>query len=213
MPGCLEKVEGDFAIACLSPKHLGQLILAKGTGSPLVYVKTKHLLVWASEGAAITRAWTEVLGSPPSFGRFEWMTEGSALLVDRDEVRSASFTPKRRKWTSTVYYSTNTKGSTRDDYPVHTRGEVRALAACSVSRPDYSLSELGGLDVAEELAAEGLGFIQCEDCSDWTSEDNIESVSTYGHSSYLCGPCADWARSHGLTADEATIASLIELDR
>lgn len=52
----LEKMSGGFAIAAIDQNNPGKLLLAKGSSSPLIYLETDSMWIWASEEKAIRDA-------------------------------------------------------------------------------------------------------------------------------------------------------------
>lgn len=97
----LEMLQGAFAIAAIDPiKRPGRLILAKGSGSPLIVINTPDAIVWASTLKALKDAWGAVLGTPPSRkatadnyrGVYDF-NYGDLWVIDGDTVQRDRFQP------------------------------------------------------------------------------------------------------------------------
>ena len=93
---------GNMACAVIDPiKHPGQLILAKGSMSPLVLLHHRTGFYWASTKAAIEFVWGSLIGTPPTkkakdpteLGWYEFKY-GEAWLIDGDEAAPFKFVPK-----------------------------------------------------------------------------------------------------------------------
>jgi glucosamine 6-phosphate synthetase-like amidotransferase/phosphosugar isomerase protein len=205
-PDCLKAVEGDFAVALVDTNRAGELILAKGAHSPLVYVQTERLLVWASTHDAIRNAW-KAIGTPPAIRRFHWMQEGEALIVDGGKTHTATFEVKVSDYSHLLKgWYTNTAKKAKTDtkpwqtttYPVtqpknHLRNVVRGELL-----PAFD-SNGGEEDDGDELES-GLDVVRCEDCGEWVETWEVEQIPAYGLSMTMCGTCADWARAAGVVA-------------
>lgn len=92
VPKAMGLLEGSIAVGLMDAKS-GDVTLARGYSSPLVYVKTNSLIVFASTREAITRAWTSVLGTPPAADRFRFMSQGQGLAITNggETVRGFTF--------------------------------------------------------------------------------------------------------------------------
>lgn len=89
----LEKMSGGFAIAALDSSEPGKLLLAKGSSSPLVYLETDFMWIWASEDSAIKTAMYETIGWDVKAGDCKYLKHGEYLLIDGENYRRADFTP------------------------------------------------------------------------------------------------------------------------
>ena len=100
----LESLDGSYAIAAVSGMHPGELILAKGDISPLIYAVTDNLIVWASEMGALTSAWRRALGTPPASSKIRHLASGQMLRVAKDgRIERESFRAMQQyAWTSNV---------------------------------------------------------------------------------------------------------------
>lgn len=101
----LGKLAGNMACAVIDPvKHPGQLILAKGSSSPLIVLHHKTGFYWASTKEAIEFMWGSLIGTPPTrvakdptqLGWYEFKY-GEAWLIDGDEAAPFKFNPAH--WT------------------------------------------------------------------------------------------------------------------
>jgi hypothetical protein len=120
----LEALEGSFAIAAVWEQSPGLLMLAKGEWSPLAYVQSERLAMFASEGSAISRAWGNCIGTPPKQTRY--LQAGDVVIFDDAEVARRGFTPKRQK-----VYSVQTAAATGFDFDYRAwkaRESTKALA-------------------------------------------------------------------------------------
>ena len=111
----LEALDGAYAIAAVSAKHPGELILAKGDISPLIYVVTENLIVWASEMGALTKAWRHALGTPPVSRKIKHLSSGQLLRVAKDgKIEWESFRAiEQYVWQSATSGTSCTVGGTQ----------------------------------------------------------------------------------------------------
>lgn len=195
LPHCLEGLDGDFAVALVDPRRAGELVLAKGSGSPLVYVKTDHLLVWASTYEAIMGAWKDTIGTPPGVRRSTWLRDGEAVMVDGSTLETRRFEVPAPKltfsWASQNYCSTDTKAASEDTKKWSSSLKVTASEVSNM----LALTPAEEQEEQEEMEA-GLDFVQCEDCSDWVEAGDLRIVHSYGFQSALCHTCAEWAEKY-----------------
>jgi len=186
----LQELDGDFAVALASPKHPKELVLARGNFSPLVYVQTDHLLVWASTAEAIRNAW-KVLGSPPANGRFRHMLEGDALVINGGEVTRATFEPKARPLPSWAITKKTPKV-----YVPKTSYASREI----VTRYEWDDKECDLVAVTATVEDEdgdqedGWDIVKCDDCGDWIELDDLREVEMFGVTNLLCRACYEWAK-------------------
>jgi hypothetical protein len=102
----LGKLGGNMACAVIDPiKHPGQLILAKGSMSPLILLHHRTGFYWASTKAAIEFVWGSLIGTPPTkkakdpteLGWYEFKY-GEAWLIDGDEAAPFKFVPAHKTY-------------------------------------------------------------------------------------------------------------------
>lgn len=89
----LEQLEGAFAVALANCDRPGELILAKGESSPLLYAVTDKLIVWASTEWALISAWKAAIGTPPSVDRIRSLKFGGLMKVIDGKITHEKFTP------------------------------------------------------------------------------------------------------------------------
>jgi asparagine synthetase B (glutamine-hydrolysing) len=94
----LERLDGDFAIAAASEANPGELILARGTNSPLYVHETAQYVAWASTPDALCQAWRVSIGTPPRPERIKATREGTILRLTAEGTARATFAPMER-WT------------------------------------------------------------------------------------------------------------------
>ena len=95
----MEELDGSFAIAATSDDHPGELLLAKGEGSPLVVLVRDNLIMWASTTAALKYAWTTCIGTAPAFKHMKYLLSGEYMKVTVDgRVEEGKFKPKFRPY-------------------------------------------------------------------------------------------------------------------
>ena len=202
----LERLSGAFAIAAVHEARPGELLLAKGGWSPLVWYANESVLVWASEGAAITEAWRRAFGTPPS--RFNYASEGDLIRVTgANVVRSRFEVPKPPKprvvraesYGQSWHWNYGTARPALKPGP-KSAPSLAPVDACRVPIPKPTELDLGD-KLAEALAAvqdeapgtvgvwngagwsdwrpgddPGLADVRCACCDDWTDPLELEEV-------------------------------------
>lgn len=115
----LEDLDGGMAVAMAHEDHPGELILAKGSTSPLVYFTNGKILVWASTAECLLGAWKAAIGKPPMGGKIKYLTMGDAIIIKDGEFSLERFKAKISKWSSYgTWYEDNedpTVGYVKDD--------------------------------------------------------------------------------------------------
>lgn len=198
----LERLSGAFAIAAVHEGRPGELLLAKGGWSPLVWHANEHLLVWASEGAAITEAWRRVFGTPPA--RFTYASEGDLIRVSganivrtRFEVpkpparKVTTWVPDRDQWNGGQSWHWN-YGSARPALKPGPKDRSTApMDACRVPIPKPTELDLGdrlaeALSSVADEAPGTVGVWNGAGWSDWRPGDDP------GLADVRCACCDDW---------------------
>jgi hypothetical protein len=85
------KLEGHYAVAMIHEDKPNEIIIARGSNSPLFVLQTSQVLVWASTKYAIQQAWKAVFGSPPADKRFREITQGTMIRVIDGVVTESPF--------------------------------------------------------------------------------------------------------------------------
>lgn len=129
----LQELEGGFAIACVDPSVLPDTVmLAKGSSSPLKYVETDKLLVWASEDSAIRAAWKSTFGGMcPNIRKWSELQAGDILMVTPDGTEKLEF--------KTNYSRGYTYSGGTSSWPGHSRTKTTS------SHQSYTRAELDDL--------------------------------------------------------------------
>jgi len=148
----LGQLDGAYAIAAVDENRPGELVLAKGEWSPLVYFESENLIAWASEERALRTAWRAAVGTPPRRAVSMW--SGDILRVTSDgRVLREEFEPMVMKhWTKYVSSSSTSTKSV----PARTMSESSCLTPLmpGTSELRTALSELenrkpGAVEVAD----------------------------------------------------------------
>ncbi len=117
----LEKIDGMMAIAAIDVKNPGTVLLARGYSSPLVYIETKDMIVWASTVAAIQHMWSKCLGTPPKENKFVNVKEGELFVIENGVMTKDTFEYKVHDYSygyttrQSVYPYGGTATRVRDD--------------------------------------------------------------------------------------------------
>ncbi len=109
----LEKMSGGYAIAAIDEENPGKLLLAKGPTSPLTYLETEDMWIWASEEKAIKEAMFFAIDWDVKAYDCKYLKHGEYILVDGENHRRADFSPYVKPYVtkqSTGVYSTKTGG-------------------------------------------------------------------------------------------------------
>jgi asparagine synthetase B (glutamine-hydrolysing) len=176
----LERLQGAFAIAAVDTKRPGELMLARSGWSPLVYFRSRSLLVWASEAAAIGKAWQDAFGTAPSWDRFETLEEGSILRVRAGAIARERFTVKREPFRPAAYHWSACHTSQTVTKPLRlAQGLESALAGLATpKRTEPSVDETDYWLTAE---------VRCACCDQWEPwEATVVMLNER-----LCQGCAD----------------------
>jgi len=89
------EVEGKVACATIDPvRYPGKVLLVKGSYSPLHMIETPKFLVWASTTESMREAWGAVLGTPPAWKRFQYLSEHTGVIIDENGVSEVFNTEK-----------------------------------------------------------------------------------------------------------------------
>jgi predicted glutamine amidotransferase len=101
----LESLEGGFAVAMANENYPGELILAKGEMSPLIYFTNGRILLWASTHECLLSAWKQCIGKAPDRSKLKALKLGEAIVVKDGEMSIVEFQPKTIPWqTKYAYY-------------------------------------------------------------------------------------------------------------
>jgi hypothetical protein len=201
LPACLSELEGAFAIAAFDQTRPGSLVLAKGDYSPLHYVKTDRLLIWASTKEAIVEAWRSALGTPPGKRRFKQLASGEALIVEDGRIEK-----KRFKVAQTFVWTTSTRNLISASQGTKAGGTGTPLGTkqrgllVTPSAAEMEASFTDGLDDPKDSTSfdpSGLDFQKCEDCGHWFESEDLKSVASKmpGFDDLLCPDCYGWMLS------------------
>ena len=197
----LQELEGGFAIAAMNPTDFpDQLVLAKGTSSPLMILENDNFIIWASELGAIKDAWGDVLGTPPRDRKFESLGEGDLLYIEGDSSEAMTFEVKRRyvyygSSCGTGYSTTSTTGRSALCECGHTRfwhSGKDSLGSCVGSLEatgDRLCPCIEFLQDENEIGAStggGSVWIDCDSCGSWEPESQMEHI--YGNY-WMCEDC------------------------
>jgi predicted glutamine amidotransferase len=101
----LELMEGGFAIAAIDEENPGKLLLAKGSSSPLMYLETSGMLIWASTKMAIEDAMKYGLSYEVKYTDVKELQYGEYMIVDGEEIVKDKFTPYFKAVISSNNYS------------------------------------------------------------------------------------------------------------
>jgi hypothetical protein len=97
----LEKMSGGFAIAAIDQNNPGKLLLAKGSTSPLIYLETDSMWIWASEENAIKDALEFGLNIENAKKLdYKVMQYGEYILIDGEKSEKDNFKPYHKPYSS-----------------------------------------------------------------------------------------------------------------
>lgn len=94
----LEKLSGGFAIAVIDEKNPGRLILAKGSSSPLMYLETSGMWIWASESEVILKALEFGMGFEAKRADINELKYGEYLMIRDGNSLKEDFKPYVKTW-------------------------------------------------------------------------------------------------------------------
>src|SRR5436190_5026134 len=168
----LEPLDGQYAIAAVSGRHPGELILAKGDTSPLIYVVTDNLIVWASEFGSLLKAWRLALGTPPDSKKLRHLSSGQLVRVAKDgKVEFESFKALQQySWSWSAPYSYSWLNDDKDDACKVSDQTGKSL---DLHRKSDALSPK--LEEAlEELERQKAGTVKAWKDGEWVTYDSQE---------------------------------------
>jgi len=96
----LEMMQGGFAIAALDENQPGKLLLAKGQTSPLCFLETSGMWIWASESNVVRNAMEVVLGYDTKPADIKHLSFGEYILIENENHRKVDFQPYTKTYTS-----------------------------------------------------------------------------------------------------------------
>ncbi len=100
----LEKMGGGFAIAAFDSLNPGKLLLAKGSSSPLHYLETSGMVIWASEEKVIKDAMAGALNFEVKATDIRELHYGRYLMLEGDkELDPEEFKVYYKQWNPGTY--------------------------------------------------------------------------------------------------------------
>lgn len=100
----LSELEGAIAISAIDIRRPGEVLLARGFHSPLIYIEAKQFYMWASTLSALKLAWGKVFGTPPSDDKFSSLDEGDIMVIRNGVAEIGAFSPSYgTRYTSNDY--------------------------------------------------------------------------------------------------------------
>jgi hypothetical protein len=196
----LEKFEGAMATAIINPVDFpGRLVLAKGMGSPLVYVETDKFVLWASTEEAIREAWAKVIGTPPAKEKFISMKYGSFMVFDGEKKIEGTFKPKVAAYTPQTTWQRPTprpafgRPVTEADEKDTKALEVRLMVQTArrlnedwVVCPTYSSSSTERDELFERFNLDKLTWIICPCCNASVLKECFVKTMSWGNICFDC---------------------------
>lgn len=88
----MEQISGAAAIGVVDETRPGLMVLARGSGSPLMFYHNDTIAMFGSTVDSVKKAWDMVYGSAPKDKHIESVKEGTALYID-NEVTRKNFVP------------------------------------------------------------------------------------------------------------------------
>ncbi len=178
IPTALARLDGDYAVALANEQKPGELVLARGSWSPLCVLASDNLIVWASESYAITRAWSRAIGTSPSYKKIRTMYRGDMLHVTGGKMDWSRFQPMP------------------DAYGIVTTGTYNRPEQCEIIAPSKIDTALAILD---ERSRGSLKY--------WTGDDWQTQEMTRGERqarqaldmSVRCACCDEWEHPDVMT--------------
>jgi len=191
----LEALDGAYAIAAVSALHPGELILAKGDISPLIYAVTDNLIVWASEMGALTSAWRRALGTPPDSRKIRHLSSGQMLRVAADgKIEHESFQAMQQYvWSGSV----SNACVVSDNETQVSDSDGKIVTGTTVEKPLRLGDKLE--DALAELEARKRGTVKAWNGQGW--EDYDSASHAMADAWIRCGCCDEYVDP--LTTDEA----------
>jgi asparagine synthetase B (glutamine-hydrolysing) len=93
IPKLGDDLDGDAAFAAINKDEPGELLLVRGSTSPLYVLQSKKAIIWASTFDAIRDAWRATYGRGATLPRIDFKPEGYALVARKGVVEEARFEP------------------------------------------------------------------------------------------------------------------------
>lgn len=101
LPERLRLLEGSYALAVIDPKrNPGELLLVRGSSSPLYTIDATWMWMWASSAYAMKDAWGKVWSqkSVPEYNDFSQVEEGVYIHFASDKATAVRYIEKEDVW-------------------------------------------------------------------------------------------------------------------
>jgi hypothetical protein len=195
----LEKLIGSFAIATINPiDNPGELLLARGSNSPMYIYENDTLVVWASTATAILEASKSALNIELDPKEVKALLPGDLRYYKNDgEAITDTFAPAERpviRYNIPTYYQSKRSGSTkvwgiqrRDD-----ESKTNLLEKLNISEnemsdfADYALTEseihrliIKGIDKETGLDSEVIEFVLFRSPHDMLAQPRYKALFNY----------------------------------
>jgi len=143
-PKVMSEIQGAAAIAAVDEKKPKELLLARGSSSPLFVLTTKKYVLWGSTRATVAQTYLDHIGRLPKKTKIEQVKQGVALhFVDGKLTRSKfkPYSPPKVDWKKSTWAAPYRSTSTEIAVPAsrgwdsEKRGDEMECDACGISVP------------------------------------------------------------------------------
>jgi len=190
-PKIMSELHGAAAIAAVSEETPNELVLARGSSSPLFVLQTKKVVIWASTQETVEEAYRKHIGRLPRKSAIKNIPEGTVLHFVNGTLKKSRFkvwSPPKVKVTVPItlpYKATSPElqlvagGNIKD-------GDMLDCDSCGVRLP-WNLVEY------EYDPEERMTYQFCPECDSLWEYDGKDSLLKSRSSSFAAALDAEWA--------------------
>jgi asparagine synthetase B (glutamine-hydrolysing) len=179
-PKVMSEIQGAAAIAAVDEKKPKELLLARGSSSPLFVLTTKKYVLWGSTRATVAQTYLDHIGRLPKKTKIEEVKEGTVLhFVDGKLTRTkfGFYSPPKIVYSTTGWKSTSTEVDTPASRGWDKTEDMLECDSCGEQEPWQSASYRTSPTSRET-------FILCEECDALWETVGEELVYQHGYVSF-----------------------------
>jgi hypothetical protein len=178
----LERVDGAFAFAAVNLRYPGELLVCRGSSSPLYLYEGRNVVVFASTASAVRYAWKDAIsGSALTDKQIVSMREGQLLRLNGRTRELSTFTVPQ--WKSSYVNWHDVKD---DEYGTGIGRKLSTALAKKFGKVDSGKVDTGW--------TANLQMEECIACFDYFPLDELSPCD----GKLVCDPCLDLVREYGL---------------
>lgn len=200
----MEELSGAAAIGVLDESKPGLMVLARGSGSPLMFYRNEDIAIFGSTAETVKKAWASLYGTGPKVKKIEDVEEGVAIYLDNDKEDRVRFKPddyfyarsrivskptSTGSWSNYNYKDPNlTVVSQYNGSEISEHGLCMHMINyldCDVCNPDDD----HGSFLSPETKKRWINADKCDLCEAWFAEDELLRVEDWEDKWIFCDKC------------------------